>query len=434
MIKFLSGVLVMGLMSCTGVDGGPNAGTTSETENTVAGIFNPGAAGAKMTFTKHLETGFSTDSVIETQVDSKGAFELKLPSEEYYFLEYSYEDKSLWRDSVYSGPKGFEGKFGLELTRPVSMNSLNLPSFLWSLEGRLPEEVTVNSDTLMIGFEGTPFFYPVSEEGLFQLDKVLESHSLVLQYLQEGQWQKVSIEGWRSQWMGPKDLWDMQMKDSILQVNICPEIHSKLLLQSTESDINSEWEYNLCEHTLQVRAMDLASTQLSQSGSSMIDLQEGSIYQFDNDRWVPSNLPSTQFLNTYSLAQNEFITAELTFLPSSNQINLARSLDSLANTQWMQSLALESDSTQRIELWGEELWTWNSQGDVQVYSVLNLNETPKEFNLGVILDLTKISEDYLLVLKPENILASYQISTQTYVTEKVIDEAGRIYQMGLVVQ
>lgn len=165
-----------------------------------------------------------------------------------------------------------------------------------------------------------------------------------------------------------------------------------------------------------------------------MNLQDGSIYQFDNDGWVPSNLPSTQFLNTYSLAQNEFIAAELTFLPSSNQINLARSLDSLANAQWIQSLVLDPDSTQQLELWGEELWTWNSQGDVKIYSILNLNDTPKEFNLGVIVDMAKISEDYLLVLKPENILASYQISTKTYVTEKVINDKGQIYQMGLVVQ
>lgn len=48
--------------------------------------------------------------------------------------------------------------------------------------------------------------------------------------------------------------------------------------------------------------------------------------------------------------------------------------------------------------------------------------------------MAKISDDYLLVLKPENILASYQISTKTYVTEKVINDKGQIYQMGLVVQ
>lgn len=427
MIRLLSLAWVIGLMSCTGVD--PSAGTTSETENTVAGIFNPGASSAKMAFTKHTESGFATDSVIETQVDSKGAFELKLESEQYYFLEYSYEDKSLWIDSVYSGPKGLEGKLELELSDRV-----DLPRFLWSLEGRIPQELTLNSDSLMIGFEGTPFFYPVNEEGNFQLDKVLDSHTLVLRYLNEGEWQTLSVEGWSSQWTGPKDLWDMQIQDSLLKVNICPEIQSKLLLQSTDSDLNSEWEYNLCEHTIQERTIELASSQLTQSGGSLVNLQDGSIYQFDNDGWVPSNLPSTQFLNTYSLAQNEFIAAELTFLPSSNQINLARSLDSLANTQWIQSLVLDPDSTQQLELWGEELWTWNSQGDVKVYSILNLNDTPKEFNLGVIVDMAKISEDYLLVLKPENILASYQISTKTYVTEKVINDKGQIYQMGLVVQ
>ena len=135
-------------------------------------------------------------------------------------------------------------------------------------------------------------------------------------------------------------------------------------------------------------------------------------------------------LTTTSMAHNELGAVGVYFLPSEGKLAKSANLNSLGKKVWTQDVEIPADSTYRVSLWGNDLLLHNSSGNLQLRSMEDISKVYLEMELGEILDLIQISSDQVLVLRENNIVESYELSSGDLLTQKQFSEVPVLFDLG----
>ena len=426
-MKFLlSFILVtLGLMGCSDER---VAGTTSETDNTIAGQIEGLNRGGKITFTKKLESGDLDPKSIEASVSSNGSFEVEIEPKSWWFVAFEGLEYGSWKDSVWSSESG-EIK---ELTMPS-------PSYLWTLKGsiqvdQLPKKK--EGTYYRLGFKGTPFETEINNQGGFQFNQVLMSEfELELRWIDlDGNSNKKLVKNWNSPWYGIHEIeWIEDVGDYFLMGGCQSQ---SLMIFAQNQGVSYQHLWDICQDQIQ-------SSQLLSSTNEEIDansvavsdsliLSNHQLYQVESTQEIQLviNQDPWDLANTSSIAQGSGAYYGMYYLPSGNTLAVASDLQTLNSRQWIQEINLESDSTSSLQVWEDELLIWNQKGDVKVRDANDLSVLMHQINVGPLIDLVRVTPDQIIVLRENNIVESLLLSSGVKLATKNLSEWGELKELG----
>lgn len=382
-VKTLSLASVVMHVSCGETD--DIAGRTSETTE-ISGVMAGAQPLSSISFTKLLsEDEFSEKAeIVDLSVDSEsnGKFEIVLENGAYYFVEYSDERHSSWKDSIFIPGNNSE----------LSIN-LKPPTYAWGLTGLIPIEDLPTASVYEIGFKGTPYFTRLDSSGHFSLEKALEGYELGVRFThnQEKQW--IELVDWSSEWFGIVDLKNVTYQDGKLIPDLCSSTSPTILLFSQKNDEHLASRWDPCDD-------DLAEPHLDERNHVLV---ADSMMVADSTKVADSVMESGQtpigVLNVESHSE-------------------------VLNVQYSEVL--------NVQPWRDELIHWSQDGRIVVYNQNDSTEVLVEMKLSPFLDMIRLSEDHLLVLSEDQLLQAIQLSTGKVITEKSIDNVGDLTQLEFI--
>lgn len=428
-------ISIMMMTACSGI--GEQAGTTSETENTVSGVVTSSHSGGSLSFTKVKLNSKFDSVVVETIVDDQGLYEVKLEPNSTWFVEYQDDRLVAWVDSLKTGESG-----------EVSVFNIDKASYGWELFGQIDVNILPSGNAHQLIVESTPFNSTIESDGSFSFDRVPLSANLILKWTNEsGVNKEAQVENWFSPWIGVQKITHAVFENNILTMDYCTDADTlDLMVSAREQSKGIQGLWNLCHDTLafpkeapteNIDSVNQAGNLiLSEDGLRVLEIKsmEGTVKvgQFSSPiiRYDVVDVTTWNLFTTTSIAENQHGAVGVYYVPSGSILAKSSSIDSLGKKEWLQEVEVPADSSYRVFIWEKDVLLYNDQGHVELRSLLDLTKIYHEIEVGVMQDLVQISDDLILVLRQGNIVESYELSTGTLLMKKTFPAEPVLYDLG----
>lgn len=428
-------ISIIMMTACTGID--EQAGTTSETENTVSGVVASSHSGGSLSFTK-VKLNSEFDSVaVETIVDNQGLYEVKLEPNSTWFVEYQDDRLVAWVDSVKTGDSG-----------EVSVFDIDNASYGWQLFGQIDVSILPSGNAHQLIFESTPFSSTIEGDGSFSFDRVPLSANLILKWTSEsGVNKKAQVENWFSRWIGVQKITHAVFENNILTMDYCTDADTlDLMVSAREQGKGIQGLWNLCHDKLAFpkEAPTENIDSVNQSGSLILSDDGLEVLMIDSVKGIVNSgrfsspyihydtvdVTTWNLFTTASIAENQHGAVGVYYVPSGSILAKSSSIDSLGKKEWLQEVDIPADSSYRVFMWEQDILIYNDQGHVELRSLLDLTKIYHEIEVDAMQDLVQISDDLILVLRQGNVVESYELSTGTLLMKKTFPAEPVLYDLG----